>query len=83
MVDSHIMSNNKLNDPLLWWKSNGHRFPHLASLAKKYLSIPASSASAERLFSTSRKIVTELRSSLKSSTISDLTFMYSNKKNFL
>ena len=38
-------------DPLLYWQSKSVVMPSLAKLAKKYLMIPATSASVERLFS--------------------------------
>lgn len=41
----------KYSDPLLWWKRKAHLFPNLSVLAMTYLSIPATSASSERLFS--------------------------------
>ncbi|KAG0444628.1 hypothetical protein HPB47_013578 [Ixodes persulcatus] len=40
-------------NPLEWWKSHGSRmYPALARVAQKYLSIPATQARSERLFST-------------------------------
>ena len=39
-----------------FWKLNGSKFPKLSNLAKHYLSIPASSAPVERLFSIAGKI---------------------------
>jgi len=38
-------------DPLKWWKENEQFFPRIASMAREYLSVPASSASVERFFS--------------------------------
>lgn len=38
-------------DPLVYWRMKGSAYPHLKCLARKYLSIPASSGSVERLFS--------------------------------
>ncbi|KAK1875931.1 Zinc finger BED domain containing protein 1 [Dissostichus eleginoides] len=46
-------------DPLKWWRES------LSILARKYLCIPATSSSSERVFSTGGNIVTCLRSSLK------------------
>ena len=40
-----------LGDPLLWWRLNSDRFPHLAALARKHLAVPASSTPSERAFS--------------------------------
>ncbi|EZA46507.1 Zinc finger BED domain-containing protein [Ooceraea biroi] len=51
-------------DPLEWWKSHENRFPLVAQLAKKYLSIPATSVASERTFSTAGNIVTAKRSCL-------------------
>ena len=38
-------------DPLKWWKENEQFFPRIASMAREYLAVPASSASVERFFS--------------------------------
>ena len=45
-------------DPLQWWSVNGTNYSIISVLAKKYLAIPASSASSERVFSTA-KIITD------------------------
>ncbi len=41
-----------IDKSLDYWRLNAPKYPRLAKLAKHYLSIPASSASVERLFST-------------------------------
>ena len=41
---------HKEKDPLRFWISNQSRYPHLANIAARYLSSPASSAPVERLF---------------------------------
>jgi hypothetical protein len=38
-------------DPLDWWKQHQHSYPKLARVARKFLGIPASAASSERMFS--------------------------------
>jgi len=38
-------------DPLTWWSYNATKFPHVAYMAKYYLSIPGSQAEVERMFS--------------------------------
>ena len=52
------------SSPLDWWKVNGHRFPLLARLSRKYLAITARSTPAERVFSVAGLIVSRLRASL-------------------
>ena len=44
------------DNPLIFWKINAVTYPALAALAKRYLSIPASSGPVERLFSIGGKI---------------------------
>jgi hypothetical protein len=39
------------SNPLRWWQERARSYPTLCSLALTYLSIPASSASVERIFS--------------------------------
>jgi hypothetical protein len=50
----------KINDmaALLWWKLNHKQFPQLTKLARRYFSIPAASAEAERLFSACGRVIT-------------------------
>lgn len=65
-------------DPLLWWKVNESRFPHVAVLARKYLAAPASSAPAERTFSTSGLVADKLRATLTSEHVNALVFLNKN-----
>ena len=51
-------------DPLLWWKRNQGCFPVLAVVARQVLAIPATSASAERLFSLAGHVLSKTRNSL-------------------
>lgn len=68
----------KEENPLKWWKENEVRFPTLALLAKKYLSVPATSIPSERLFSVAGNIVTKKRASLTSEHVDILTFLHCN-----
>jgi len=53
---------------LEYWKANKARFPILSLIARKYLGIPASSATSERFFSQGALINTKLRNRLNKST---------------
>jgi len=63
--------------PLKWWKTNSHRFPILALLARRYLAIPATSASIKGIFSTGGNIITKLRSNLEPETVKKLILLKS------
>ena len=71
---------NRNEDPLKWWYNNESRYPCLSLIAKKYLCIPATSASSERVFSTSGNIVTHKRSTLTSENVQSLVFLNYNLK---
>lgn len=68
------------DNPLPWWSSKRHKFPLLASLARKYLSIPASSTPSERVFSTAGNIISAKRSCLTPKHANVLIFLYQNRK---
>jgi len=74
----HVVEIEMTEDPLAWWKFNEKSFPVLGYLAKMYLAVPASQATCERSFSTSRRIVTFDRASLKPDNVEMLTMMKQN-----
>ena len=55
-----------------FWKQHQKAFPKLAQLAKKLLSLPASTAANERSFSNLRYLLTDQRENLSASTISSI-----------
>lgn len=65
-------------DPLSWWRKNEVMYPLLSKLAKRYLCIPATSVSAERVFSTAGDIVTAQRSTLTPEHVDQLLFLHKN-----
>ncbi|XP_044369507.1 zinc finger BED domain-containing protein RICESLEEPER 1-like [Triticum aestivum] len=48
-----------------WWKVNAHRFPVISKMARRFLTIPATSVSSESTFSTGGRILDDYRSSLR------------------
>ncbi|KNE98997.1 hypothetical protein PSTG_07648 [Puccinia striiformis f. sp. tritici PST-78] len=63
-VDCYLSSETEedLSDPLLYWKANSEHLPSLASMARTYLAVPASSAPSERAASAGRHIQDYTRS---------------------
>ena len=51
-------------DALAWWKKSAHLYSCLALLAQKHLSIQATSAPSERIFSKASRIIEERRTRL-------------------
>lgn len=67
---------NRNECPFKWWKNNQVKFPRVARAAKKYLAIPATEVSSERLFSTAGNVVTHRRSLLSTEHVEQMTFLH-------
>lgn len=67
-------------DPLRWWEQNQCHLPQLQLLdvACKYLCIPGTSVSFERLFSKAGEVVEARRSNLKPSNVNKILFLNKN-----
>ncbi len=63
-------------DLLGWWSQHEKAIPLLSRLARHVLSIPASSSSSERVFSTAGMTLEERRTSLKPSTVDAIIFLH-------
>lgn len=66
------------SNPLQWWKCHQNSFPILSHLARKYLSVCATSSPSERVFSTSGNIITSKRTCLKPDKVDQLVFLAKN-----
>jgi hypothetical protein len=71
-----------MENPLTWWASRQTTLPRLAMLAKKFLAIPATSVSCERLFSASGNIMNKKRTRLAPATLSKIVFCHANRKRY-
>lgn len=70
------ISNASLSQsPVKWWRERCGAFPVLSKLAAKYLSVPASSASVERVFSQAGLTLTKLRNRMGSDTLEELLML--------
>ena len=67
-------------DPLEWWAANEINFPALSVMARQYLGVPATSASAERLFSLAGRAFDDLRQCMKEEMIEILMWARINKE---
>lgn len=63
---------------LEWWKENEQFYPRLYPIAKKYLAVPASSVSSERVFSLCGQIVNKKRCRLSPQNVDLLVFLNKN-----
>ena len=81
-IDAYLKEQNldTEGNPLEWWRSHESTYPPplMARISKKYLCVPATSTSSERVFSKGGLIVTPHRASLKPETAEMLIFLSSN-----
>ena len=62
-------ADDKVNDPLQWWIEHEADYPTLAKMAFDFFSVPAMSSECERVFSQSKKTVTDERNRLGTNTV--------------
>lgn len=63
---------------LSWWKDHKHQFPHVSSVARKWLCVPATSTPSERVFSDCGLALTAKRSRLKGDILRDQVMIRRN-----
>ncbi|TSP36084.1 Zinc finger BED domain-containing protein 4 [Bagarius yarrelli] len=64
--------------PLQWWQNKEHRFPAVARLARKYLSIPATAIPADRAFAPRELSVVHRRAMLGPKELDQVLFLHQN-----
>ncbi len=63
---------DKDTDPLMWWKQYQQEFPRWTRMTRQYLTVPVTSSSPERLFSSVSLVKSDLRGSLLDTTLIDV-----------
>ena len=66
------------NNPLDLWRGKDREFPNIATIARRLLCIPATSAPTERLFSHAGLVVNKYRSQLNPENVDDVIFLHDN-----
>lgn len=77
-LDTYLVQCRATGDPLEWWCKNSAAYPVLSYVARKYLAVPGTSCSSERLFSTAGNVITQTRNRLKPDNASMLIFLNKN-----
>jgi hypothetical protein len=72
------VSFSTLPNPMTWWEEKKQHYPHLYELAKKFLVIPATSVTVERMFSISGVMDAPLRGRTAPELLDALVFLKSN-----
>ena len=66
---------------LQWWGDNEWKFPAVAAMARQHLSVPATSASAERIFSLAGRLYGDLTHGLSEVSLEDRMWAKINRHN--
>jgi len=64
--------------PLAWWAGNKGKYPAVAAVARRMLSVPATSVTSERLFSKAGDVLTKKRNRLAPGKADRLLFLMDN-----
>jgi hypothetical protein len=64
------------NNPLDWWRLKEQQYPLIATIARRVLAIPATSAPSERVFSVAGITIAKERSRLDPENAGELIFLH-------
>ena len=76
--ETALMPITKGANPLNWWRKHECEYPLLSKLAKRYLCIPGTSVSSERVFSTAGDIIAAQRSAFTPEHLDQILFLHKN-----
>jgi len=77
-VEAYLACSDSLQqeDLLSFWSSRSSQWPHLSSVARDLLGVPASSTASERSFSVTGCTVNERRTQLRGDSVDGLLFIH-------
>ena len=78
--ETALMPITKGANPLNWWREHECEYPLLSKLAKRYLCIPGTSVSSQRVFSTAGDIITAQRGAFNPEHLDRILFQHKNLK---
>jgi hypothetical protein len=84
-LDDYMLEPNEPEDSnsFNWWSANRVRFPDIATVARSYLAIPATSVTSERIFSKCGLTVSDRRSPLSPQHTEQIVFFSKLAKQYL
>ncbi|XP_044316374.1 uncharacterized protein LOC123037825 [Drosophila rhopaloa] len=77
-LNHYLSQSHKVQDPLEFWKNCAEDTIGLQTLAKRYLTIPATSTESERMFSKAAEVISTKRTLLKPENVNRLLFLNKN-----
>ena len=78
-IEKYLLSSRKTPSyEFAYWHTHSLEFPSVATQARKFLSVPLTSAEIERLFSGTGKLITPDRCRLSADRASEITFLKEN-----
>ncbi|KAL0434033.1 UNVERIFIED_CONTAM: Zinc finger BED domain-containing protein RICESLEEPER 3 [Sesamum latifolium] len=71
-LEESLLPRTRDFDILIWWKTNGVKFPTLQKMTRDFLAIPVSTIASESAFSNSGKLINPQRNRLHHTTVEAL-----------
>lgn len=76
------MATERHDDPLKWWSMHESTYPRIAKLARKHLSLVATSVPSERVFSKAGEVLSKKRNRLGNDNCNRILFLNGNMDNY-